>query len=138
MSVRAALDEALRAEPRADQDAAAVAAARLYADLIDNAAPRRAYQRAWETIEASIYPVPEEAEEALNVIRTALAQHSVASDLGPKLLAALDALLLSPRARAAAQKGMKQSGKPGASRLDELRERRARKHGSPTGDAATP
>jgi hypothetical protein len=58
--------------------------------------------------------------------------------LGPSLLGALEALHLSPRARAAAQKGMKQSAKPGASPLDELRNRRARKHGAAAGDATTP
>lgn len=138
MSVRAALDEALRAEPRAGQDAAAVAAAHLFADLIDQAVMRRTYARAVAAVEHAArsqdFAMPDEWE----TITAALAQHSVASDLGPKLLAALDALLLSPRARAAAQKGMKQSGKPGASRLDELRERRARKHGAPAGDAAAP
>lgn len=44
------------------------------------------------------------------------------ADLGPKLLAALDALGMTPRARSAALKGG-----PGAARnpLDELRQRRA-------------
>lgn len=45
--------------------------------------------------------------------------------VGPALLACLSALLLTPAARASAMKGVS-SDKP-ANRLDELRERRARK-----------
>jgi hypothetical protein len=55
--------------------------------------------------------------------------------LGPSLLGALEALQMSPRARAAAQKGMT-NGRPTDSRLDELRKRRARKHAAEAGDAA--
>ena len=59
--------------------------------------------------------------------------------LGPPLLGALEALHLSPRARAAAMKGAKtnapvSSGNP----LDELRDRRARKSRAAHLDAATP
>lgn len=55
--------------------------------------------------------------------------------LGPSLLGALEALLLSPRARAAAQKGLKNSAQPASSKLDELRERRTRKHTAEIGHA---
>lgn len=51
--------------------------------------------------------------------------------LGPSLLAALEALQLTPRARAIAEKGKRNDASTGPrSRLDELRERRARKDAS--------
>ncbi|MBW0136852.1 terminase small subunit [Pseudonocardia abyssalis] len=53
--------------------------------------------------------------------------------IGPLLLSALEALLLTPRARAAAlKKGT--DDKPAANPLDELRERRARRDGAPAVD----
>lgn len=58
--------------------------------------------------------------------------------VGAALLSALEALHLSPRARAAAQKGLKPSGASPRTRLDELRERRARKDAAPPADAAVP
>lgn len=58
--------------------------------------------------------------------------------LGPALLNALEALHLSPRARAAAMRGAKTGGTtPGTSKLDELRARRARKNGAANLDAAS-
>lgn len=57
--------------------------------------------------------------------------------LGPALLAALEALQMSPRARAAARKAATPDAKP-ASRLDELRDRRARKSRAPDLDATAP
>lgn len=61
--------------------------------------------------------------------------------LGPQLLAVLESLQMSPRSRAAARRGMRGDDEPGAddgkprSVLDELRDRRARKHPSAPGDA---
>lgn len=55
--------------------------------------------------------------------------------LGPPLLAALEALGMSPRARAAATRGGKPDDAERKSPLDELRERRARKNGAPALDA---
>lgn len=55
------------------------------------------------------------------------------SKLGPKLLAALESLLLTPRARAAVVKGA--PDEPRTSPLDELRQRR-RKRGATDLDAA--
>lgn len=59
------------------------------------------------------------------------------SKMGPQLQSALESLLMSPRARAAAMKGAKQNVSPGTSRLDELHERRSRKNGAAPLDAAT-
>lgn len=64
----------------------------------------------------------------------------VLSDLGPKMFAALESLGLSPRARAAMTKRGSAGGstRPDRSRLDELRERRARKHDATPLDPAAP
>lgn len=57
--------------------------------------------------------------------------------IGPALLSALEALQMSARARAVAQRGKATSERsPGQSRLDELRDRRARKNGATAVDAA--
>lgn len=124
MSVRAAVDTALDAEPGADRDAATAELARTYASLMDDAAPAAKYAKAIAWLER-LDDEDETAAGHVDTIRTALAEHSVASDLGPKLLAALEALLLSPRARKVAMKGGT-DGKP-VSRLDQLAARRARK-----------
>jgi hypothetical protein len=56
--------------------------------------------------------------------------------VGPALLAALDALLMSPRARAAAKKAVT-SEKPAANPLDQLAAARARRGQPADRDAAT-
>jgi hypothetical protein len=67
---------------------------------------------------------------------TELDQGGDHAKVGPLLLACLAALLLTPSARAAATKGVPVAiDKPG-SRLDELRERRARKGRASDMDAA--
>lgn len=56
--------------------------------------------------------------------------------VGPLLLAVLESMLLTPKARAAAMKGAKDD-RPAASPLDELRARRAaRQRHAETGDTA--
>lgn len=57
--------------------------------------------------------------------------------IGPPLLAALEALQMSPRARAIARKGGAQPNGAGTGKLDELRARRARKDGTASVDAAS-
>lgn len=57
--------------------------------------------------------------------------------LGPLLLATLESLLMTPRARAAAVRGGVPDGGDKRSPLDELRERRARKSNPPDLDTAT-
>lgn len=92
--------------------AAASALAEHYAFLIDCAAPTKAYATAIRVLQKFIdeqimmvRPAPEqrEIERAWDTVRTALAEHSVASDLGPKLLTALERLDLTTNS----------SGKPG-------------------------
>jgi len=110
-AVSSALDKA--APDR--QDAGAVALARHYARLIDDAAPAAKYRKDLARLAAVVEDDPYAAGpggsgEALDKVRDALAQHSVASDLGPKLLAALAALGLTPAARKAATKGSTDGG----------------------------
>lgn len=102
-------------------DAAAVALARRYAALIDNAAPDAKYREPLRKLGAAIDPADTAALDALDRIRDALAEHSVASDLGPKLLAALSALGATPAARAARKGG---TGAPIAGRLAAIRQAR--------------
>ena len=128
--VRAAIDT----EPAAPHDAGTVALAITYAALIDAAAPTAALAKALEIVDPHIPAAPATAD-AWRKITAALAAHTVASDLGPKLLATLEALLLSPRARAAAKKAVTPDDKP-ATPLDELRQLRARKSRTAAVDSA--
>jgi hypothetical protein len=85
--------------------------AKHYAALIDEAAPSRSYatairvlQQFVDTYAGHLPPNPaRQVEEAWDKVSTALAEHSVASDLGPKLLAAMAKLgltLAEPKAAA--------------------------------------
>jgi hypothetical protein len=113
------------------EDAAAVALAKRYAALIDEATPRSIYDKHLRTVAAALDPADEAAAESLVKITHALGAHSVASDLGPKLLAALAELRLTPRAWAAVVKGGAPDGRAGKSALDQLRERRGRRADGP-------
>lgn len=132
------VNAAIKATTPADDDAATVALAQEYARLIDHAAPAGKYAKALQWLAAVADTAEDEksADHARTIV-VALSQHTVASDLGPKLLAALDALLLSPRARAAAKKAVADA-KPAANPLDQLAERRAGKSRAPAVDTGTP
>lgn len=88
-------------------DAGTAQLAEHYAQLIDNAAPSRSYATALRVIDgfiaenSSILRPDRERElvTAWDKVSSALAEHSVASDLGPKLLAALHHLGLTTAAR---------------------------------------
>lgn len=117
-----ALTAALRAAATRPEDAATIALAKNYARLLDAAAPAGRYAKAVEWLDTVR---TDKSNDLVNVIMAALADHSVASDLGPKLLGCLDALGMTPAARA------KLSGRTGAgaapmpkSPLDELLARR--------------
>ncbi len=122
-----AVQKAINALTVAPEDAGAVQLAHSYARLIDDAAPLAKYHDPLRKIAAGLDPDDSAAADAFNKIRTALSEHSVASDLGPKLLATLTALGATPASRAA--KGG-QSGAPVTSKLDELRARRAKRAGA--------
>lgn len=122
-AVRASLRGRTGADPR---DVAAERLALTYAELIDNAAPAAKYRKAMavlsRAIDAYVGLDAEDAAEAFQTVATALAEHSVASDLGPKLQVALTSLGLTTAARGE-QKGERRSAPTNP--LDELRARRA-------------
>jgi hypothetical protein len=107
-AMRAAVEAALAGrvgsvDPR---DAGVEQLAQHYAQLVDDAEPAAKYTKPLRLIATACAGAQDpEAGLAFDTIRAALAAHSVASDLGPKLLAALDALGLTPKARAAGGKG---------------------------------
>jgi hypothetical protein len=136
MSLRVSVQAALDAQPPESRDAAVTELALTYARLMDDAAPAAKYAKALGWLESGADSEDARASEHTHTIVTALSRHTVASDLGPKLLAALEALRMSPRARAAAMKGGKDDKPTG--RLDQLADRRARKGRAETVDAAAP
>lgn len=120
-----AVNEALRsANPRA-QDAGTVALIRRYANLIDEAAPKSTYRQWIRQIAAGLDGDNEAAVEAFRKVQDALAAHSVASDLGPKLLAALTSLGLAGQGA----KGVQPHGGI-VGKLDEFTARRTGQHRS--------
>lgn len=121
-----AVGSAIRSTKIDPKDAGAIALVKRYAELIDNAAPAAKYRKALRLLgrAAALY-ADEDAEqvaEAFETVQVALAEHTVASDLGPKLLAALTALGLTVGAKG----GATTDGRPAsASVKDELKARRA-------------
>jgi hypothetical protein len=105
----AELAAALAAAKVEQRDRGTERLARHYAELIDNAAPSRSYAKSIRVLGTFIednadilgHGSPRERElmEAWDKASSALAEHSVASDLGPKLLAAMIALQLTPASR---------------------------------------
>jgi hypothetical protein len=97
MSMLAEVERALNAVKIDPKDAGTAEIARHYARLIDDAAPAAKYGEALAWLDA--VDTNQRTEKHAILIRAALAEHSVASDLGPKLLAALTALGATPAAR---------------------------------------
>lgn len=123
-SVLNALNKALRADRPADKDAAAVALAKRYALEIDDAAViARTLAKTLRKVEQEVEP---ELYEELLALASRIEETHVAALVGPKLLAALEQLQLTPRARTGVlQGGGAQDATPGKSALDDLRARRA-------------
>lgn len=121
-----AVDAALAVAPTKPEDAGAVALARRYAALIDETAPASKYREPLAVLgrAVAVYEDPD-AGKALDKIADALAAHSVASDLGPKLLAVLTALGMTTVSRGAKGGGVDVSKQ--LNPLDELRKRRAQR-----------
>src|SRR4051812_28371909 len=91
--------------PEDGRDDGAMALARRYAQLLDESALSTRYAKAIaELRRACRLSTDVRADEALEVVQFALAAHTVASDLGPKLLATLTALGLTPAGRGTAGK----------------------------------
>lgn len=106
----AKVEETLEKLDLAPEDAAVSALAVQYARTIDRAAAIAA--------DAARVPFDPDTAEAVEQLRKRVAAHTTMSDLGPKLLAALEALQATPRARATAGKPAPAGGK---SRLAALR-----------------
>lgn len=113
------------------RDAPTAKLALLYAARIDEASHLPlTLDRALRTIRGDLESA--DALDALDKVSAALSAVTVASDLGPKLLAALDALLLTPKAQAAgAGRPESPAASPPANPLqalrDQLTERRDRR-----------
>jgi hypothetical protein len=118
------LNAALAAVKIEPKDVATAELARHYAGLIDNAAPAGKYLKALAWLHGGASQEDEKAGDYTDVIMLALSEHSSASDFGPKLLAALTSLGMTPAAAGII------APTPGAvprSPLDQLRQRRQEK-----------
>ena len=122
-------------QPVEKRDAATAEVARMYARLIDAAAPAGKYRKALAWL--AHIDTDDVGYEHIAVIVQALSQHTVASDLGPKLLVTLEALQMSPRARNAARKAVSDARGP-VNPLDQLAERRAGRHRPAAVDPTAP
>lgn len=121
-ALRAATDKQAR-------DGGAVALAKRYAALIDEATVQAKYADPLKVLRRAVNECSDpHAGKALDRVEQALAAHSVASDLGPKLLEALKQMGMTVAGRPAAKEG----GAPGAAvaaAIDEFTERRQRRSG---------
>jgi hypothetical protein len=117
------------------QDSATVALARRYAKVIEDAV---------EIADAAAMIEPENVDQmrAIQALQRRVEAQTVLAELGPKLLASLVELGMTPRARSAT---VAKGGGPGdgdkRSPLDELRKRRedrARQHGTEAVDPSAP
>lgn len=123
-SVLNALHTALRARTPADADAAAVALAKRYALELDDSAPiSKALVKILRRLEQE--GRHDEYDELLD-LAVRIEEVHVAAMVGPKLLAALESLQLTPKARGGVlQGGGTPNADAGTAALDELRNRRA-------------
>lgn len=119
-SITRAVNRALRDTQNLDRDAGAVALVRRYAYLIDEA----------QTLAAELSKLRTDDDDlvvTLHRLRAKVDAQTVASDLGPKLLAALASLGMTPAARASSTKGGTPGvGNPAADALARLRAVRPR------------
>lgn len=123
-----AVADALDTAPVLPRDAGATALARRYAALLDEAAPASKYREPLDAIREAIDVlyrldplVAGQLDKPFARIVDALGAHSVASDLGPKLLAVLTALGMTAAGRSA--KGGAPDGPKVPDQLGELRMR---------------
>jgi len=111
-----ALEETLVKLQLADADAALVKLARRYAETLDAGAELADHvERAWEELD----PEDQKGRRRLAMIEAKLVGRAALADLGPKLLATLQALGATPAARAR-RKGTG-GGDAGPNRLQQLR-----------------
>lgn len=119
-----ALHTSLRAKPPAEADSATVALAKRYALELDDSAPiSKAMVKILRRLQQE--ERHDEYDELLD-LATRIEEVHVAALVGPKLLAALESLQLTPKARTGVlQGGGTPDADPGTTALDELRNRRA-------------
>lgn len=121
-SVLTALNTSLRKAVPAEQDAATVALAKRYALELDDAAlVSRAVAKSLRKL-SKIEEASEVYDELLT-LASRIEEAHVTALIGPKLLAALEQLQLTPKARSAVVQGGGVSN-AGPTKLDELRNRR--------------
>jgi hypothetical protein len=115
------------------RDAGAVELLRTYADLIDDAGVPGKYTEALDWL-VGVGAASEDkaADKHVRAILLGLSRQTATSDLGPKLLAAMEALQMTPRARKAAAPGSDRNGSksPIAQLRDEVSEKRRRRAGN--------
>ncbi len=140
------LTSALAGAKLTPADQATRALAIRYAELLDDAAVAEKYARAGKACGDAIQIQSEHlsqtaSDQLLNSwtrIESALAEHTVASDLGPKLLAALQQLGMTPAARKDVVSGKAGAAAPAPEQeqpktaLELARERAARRNGGMT------
>jgi hypothetical protein len=119
-SITRALSGSLRDTKFLERDRGAVALARRYAALIEEA------QVVAEELER-LRPADEDQAAVIARLKARVEAQTVTSDLGPKLLATLAALGMTPAARAATAKGgTADVGNPAGDALARLRAARGR------------
>ncbi len=103
-----AVEQSITHAKLSDGERGAAALARRYAELMDAAVAEQKYVKMLRIVGAAVEQQVEythnpaaarELADAWDRLSAALAEHSVASDLGPKLLAALTALTLTPASK---------------------------------------
>lgn len=127
--MRMALESALSAVTMSDADRATVALARRYADDIDESETVSVQAAKWlRSVESTMNPVTYDQAHAL----LARIEHTtVLATIGPKLLAVLTELGMSPRSRAdVVRRGGAVNDPPKGNPLAEYRAERARRIGN--------
>jgi hypothetical protein len=141
-TLTSALRHALKSVEVAPADAAAVRLAYGYAQLLDRGAIAAQYVKPLREVRSALAHADDAAAalEHLAKLEIALSAHTTASDLGPKLLAVLESLAMTPRARVAVIGKGAPTREPAASPLDELRRRRRARadRATPVDTTATP
>lgn len=125
-AVRAALSGRVATDPR---DVAAERLALTYAELMDDARPAARFRRHLEVLSRAVAGTSLEEDdpyESFQAITTALAETTVVSDLGPKLMVTLGSLGLTAASRGE-QRGEGKKSAPGDP-LDELKRKRAERN----------
>lgn len=127
--IRDEIDTALAEATPERRDAGAVALLRAYADLLDDAGVPGKYSDALDWVfQVAAASEDRNADKHARAILLALSLQSATSDLGPKMLAAMEALGLTPRARKVAAPAADRNGVK--SPIDELRDKRRRRAGN--------